>query len=233
MPVSFAYDQLRAALTPSLSHGERVTLTRISLSLSLWQSPTFHSSPLPVGEGWGEGFLNRRRSRYFAGRKDNRDSISDRYFISNGSSDICQNARGGRFDLHRGLVGFDLHERLALGNRLAFGFEPIEQRSFFLRDSQRRHDYIGCHSRWLLIMESLWAEGAMYVGATGQSPLPFAYRLVFSVRLYSNLKSKIGNLKSPNHFIRPVQHRLRNGQADLFRGLEIDYELKLHRLFHR
>ena len=89
--------------------------------------------------------LKRSRSCYFAGRQDDRDSISDGNFISDGGSDICQNSRGGRFDLHRGLVGFDLHERLALGNRLAFSFEPIEQRSFFLRHSQRRHDHVSCH----------------------------------------------------------------------------------------
>jgi hypothetical protein len=119
--------------------------------------------------------LNRRRSRHhFARREDHCDFIADRNLISSGSSDICQNPRGGRFDLHRGLVGFDLHERLALGNSLAFGLEPIEQRSFFLRDSQRRHDYIGCHSRWLLITERLEAEGAIFVGETGRSPLAIA-----------------------------------------------------------
>jgi hypothetical protein len=96
--------------------------------------------------------LNRSRSRHFARRQDDRDSVSDGNFISYGSSDICQNAGGGRFDLHRGLVGFDLHERFALGNRLAFGLEPIEQSSFFLRDSQRRHDHIRCH-RLLLITQ--------------------------------------------------------------------------------
>ena len=36
-----------------------------------------------------------------------------------------------------------------------------------------------------------------------------------------------------NHLIRPVQHRLRNRQADLFRGLQIDDKLKLCRLLHR
>jgi hypothetical protein len=112
------------------------------------------------------------RSRSFVRRKNDRDFISDRNFISSGSCDICQNPGSGRFDLHRGLVGFDLHQWLALGHRLTFGFEPIKQRSFFLRDSQRRHNYIGCHSRWLLITERLEAEGAIFVEATGQKSLP-------------------------------------------------------------
>ena len=33
-----------------------------------------------------------------------------------------------------------------------------------------------------------------------------------------------------NDFVRPVQHRLWNRYADLFRCLEIDHELKLRRL---
>jgi hypothetical protein len=118
--------------------------------------------------------LERSRTRYFARRQDDGNSISYWNLISWKSGDVSQNPRGGRFDLHRGLVGFDLHERLTLGHRLAFGLEPIEQRSFFLRDSQRRHDYIGCHSRWLLITERLEAEGAIFVGENGRSALAIA-----------------------------------------------------------
>jgi hypothetical protein len=36
---------------------------------------------------------------------------------------------------------------------------------------------------------------------------------------------------SLNHFIGSIQHRLRNGQANLFRRLEINHQLDLHRLF--
>ena len=35
-----------------------------------------------------------------------------------------------------------------------------------------------------------------------------------------------------DHLIRPEKHRLRDCDADLLGGLEIDYELKLHRLLH-
>ena len=89
--------------------------------------------------------LRLSRSHHFAWRKDNGDFISYRNFISRGSRDICQNPSRPAFDLHRGLIGFDLHQRLALGHRLAFGLQPIKQRSFFLRDSQRRHDHIRRH----------------------------------------------------------------------------------------
>jgi hypothetical protein len=153
---SFAYARRgfgrQPALTPALSLRERVTLTR---SLSLRQRKTA-TCFLPLRQRatliyalslWERArvrVLNRRRSCCFAGRQYDGDSISNGNFISYGGSDICQSSRSGRFDLHRGLVGFDLHERFALGNRLAFGLEPIEQRSFFLRDSQRRHDHVSC-----------------------------------------------------------------------------------------
>ena len=38
------------------------------------------------------------------------------------------------------------------------------------------------------------------------------------------------DLASPDDLVRPEQHGLRNRQADLLRGLEIDHKLKLLRL---
>ena len=38
---------------------------------------------------------------------------------------------------------------------------------------------------------------------------------------------------SSNYSVRPVQHRLRNRQADLLRRLEIDHQLELRRLLYR
>src|SRR6266478_1512007 len=37
---------------------------------------------------------------------------------------------------------------------------------------------------------------------------------------------------SSDHFVRPRQHVRRDREANLFRRLEIDDELELHRLFH-
>ena len=66
----------------------------------------------------------------------------------------------------------------------------------------------------------------------------------FPQHLFFNPKSKIGNLKFSSlafyiftfalfdDFIRPVQHRLRNRQADLLRRFQVDDQLKLHRLLH-
>ena len=35
-----------------------------------------------------------------------------------------------------------------------------------------------------------------------------------------------------DHLVRPVQHGLRDGHADLLRRLQIDHEFKLRRLLH-
>ena len=40
------------------------------------------------------------------------------------------------------------------------------------------------------------------------------------------------SLFSLDDLIRPVQNRLRNRQADLLGGLQIDHKLELRRLFH-
>jgi hypothetical protein len=87
--------------------------------------------------------LNRSRSCHFTRRKDDCDSVSDWNFISSASRDICQSPRCGRFDLYRSLVGFDFHERLAFGNRFAFGFEPFEQSAGLLCHAKSGHDDIG------------------------------------------------------------------------------------------
>ena len=120
--------------------------------------------------------LNRSRSCCFARREDNGDFISDRNFISSGSGDICQNPGSRRFDLHRRLVGLDLHERLTLFYRLTFGLEPLEQNSSLLRHAEGGHNYIGCHGL-LLSMGQRKARGWTFVGATGRSPSTIAYCL--------------------------------------------------------
>ena len=58
-----------------------------------------------------------------------------------------ERAVGGRLHLDRDLVGLDLHERLALGHRLAFRLQPAEDLPRLLRHSQRRHDHVGRHLR--------------------------------------------------------------------------------------
>ena len=35
-----------------------------------------------------------------------------------------------------------------------------------------------------------------------------------------------------DHSVRPVEHRRRNREADLLRGLQVDHQIELHRLLH-
>ena len=124
-----------------------IPLTKVELADLVPPSPSVRAPLTHSLSLWETARVRvlRRRSRHFARRQNDRDSVSDRNFISDRSRDICQNPGCRRFDLHRSLVGFNLHERLALGNWLTLGFKPVEQRSFFLRDAQRRHDYVSCH----------------------------------------------------------------------------------------
>jgi hypothetical protein len=49
--------------------------------------------------------------------------------------DLTQGSTGGRFNFHRGLVGLDFKQRVALLDERTLGHEP-------LRDSARRHVHI-------------------------------------------------------------------------------------------
>ena len=58
--------------------------------------------------------------------------------------------------------------------------------------------------------------------------------MVFSVAYFTHrLISLRRSLLLLDHFIRPVQHRLRNREADLLRRLKIDHQLKLRWLLDR
>src|SRR5215470_9915664 len=65
-----------------------------------------------------------------------------------------------------------------------------------------------------------------WTGARKRQPTTMAIaRLIISAAILSCC--------SPNHLIRPVQHRLRNRETDLFRCFEIDHKLELRWLFDR
>src|SRR5215471_17297870 len=53
-------------------------------------------------------------------------------------------------------------------------------------------------------------------------------KMSFFITLLNPFTSRLSD-----HLIRPVQHRLRNCETDLFRCFEIDHELELRRLFDR
>ena len=55
--------------------------------------------------------------------------------------------------------------------------------------------------------------------------LEFRSILFFSSVTFLNPKSKIENLKSPDHPLRSREHLRRNGDAKFFGGLEVDREI--------
>ena len=58
---------------------------------------------------------------------------------------LCQNAGDGRFDLHRGLVGLDLQQRLAPGDLLARADNPSHDADFRLGRGQVGHFHLVTH----------------------------------------------------------------------------------------
>jgi hypothetical protein len=99
--------------------------------------------------------MRRRLCHPFPGSGNHGNSIAYRNFITWASSHITQNPGGRRFYLNRRFVRLDLHQRLALGNRLPLALEPVDKRSFFLRYSKRRHNYIGGQISSLLRLEHI------------------------------------------------------------------------------
>ena len=144
------------ALTPTLSLRERGPLT---FSLSRWESATLIYSLSPW-ERAKVSALKRlthsprrflRRWQSFTRRQDQSDRPADRNFIAGLRKDLSQSTGRRRLDLDGRLVGFNFHQRLTLGNRLAFGLEPLEQNSSLLRHAEGGHDHVGCQIDSLLI----------------------------------------------------------------------------------
>ena len=88
---------------------------------------------------------------------DHSDGLPDADLIALGGSKR-ERAVGGRLHLDRDLVGLDLHERLALGHRLAVHLQPAEDLARLLRHPQGRHDHVGGHLR--IDRRSLEARGS-------------------------------------------------------------------------
>jgi hypothetical protein len=76
-------------------------------------------------------------------------------------------------------------------------------------------------------------ESVIYTAESDRYQLTENSQDLFVAEFSSILATLLGFLPSLDHFIRSIQHRLRNGQADLLRRFEIDDELELYWLFHR
>ena len=81
--------------------------------------------------------------RCFTWCQNCRDTISDRDLVAGLRNHLSEHAGRRCFDLDCRFVGLNLHERFALGDRLPFGFEPLEQLAGLLRHAEGGHDYVG------------------------------------------------------------------------------------------
>ena len=93
------------------------------------------------------GRLPRRDGRRLLGGEDQRDRLSDGDHVARSRGHVSEDARDWRLDLGGGLVGLDLHERLALPHLVAGGLEPVQDLAGLLRQLQRRHDDVRGHQR--------------------------------------------------------------------------------------
>ena len=102
-------------------------------------------------DGGGSGGLLPRCDRTrLLGREDQRDRLSDGDHVAGSRGHVSEDARGWCLDLGGGLVGLDLHERLALPHLVAGRLEPVQDLAGLLRQLQRRHDDVRGHHRIML-----------------------------------------------------------------------------------
>ena len=86
-----------------------------------------------------------RRARAGGAVRNQRDDIADRRRVACGDSDIGQKAVGLGLDLHDGLVGLDLHQRVARLHRFARLLQPCDDQAGGLRHAEGRHDHLTRH----------------------------------------------------------------------------------------
>ncbi len=99
--------------------------------------------------GSGRWRCSRRRTidgRLLSRTNDPSDRLTDGDLCAFSSPDSRENAIGRRFHFDYRFVGFDLEQRFAFGNVLAFLFAPGDELAGFLRHLKRGHDNAEGHS---------------------------------------------------------------------------------------
>src|SRR5258706_1109891 len=118
-------------------------------------------------DGW------HRCRRRLAGPDDQRDGLPDRHDLALASGHVVERAGCRGLDLDGDLVGLDLHERLALRDRVAWGLDPAQDLAVILRQLQRRHDDGRGHqafrqSAWAA-SKTLFSVGTVRSSRTGEN----------------------------------------------------------------
>ena len=94
----------------------------------------------------GQRFRGSALGQHFSGHAEHRDRRSDGDADPFADDDAQQFAGAFGLDGNDRLVGLDLDERLAVGDRVAFGHEPFQDRAFLHRIRQPGHDYFAGHN---------------------------------------------------------------------------------------
>ena len=102
------------------------------------------------GKGGYRGFSSRSsgdfiRWRHFSGSNDPGDGSAYWPFRPGLNLDPGQNAIARGFDFHHRFVGFNLEQRLALGDRFTFFFQPRNKLASFLGHFERGHNHTDRH----------------------------------------------------------------------------------------
>ena len=86
-----------------------------------------------------EQLLKIRLAELFIGRTQQHKRCADGTFFLCGHGNFQHHAVGRRLDLGDHLIGFNHHQRLALGNGLAFLLQPLDDLAFFHRMPKAGH----------------------------------------------------------------------------------------------
>ena len=114
----------------------------------------------------------RRRRVPFSRSRDERDGLTHGHHVPFPCGHAAQDAAGGGLDLHRDLVGLDLHDGLAFSHRVAGRLEPANDLAGLLRQLQGRHDDRGRHQVFpqsaLAAANTVCSDGTVRSSSTGE-----------------------------------------------------------------
>ena len=93
----------------------------------------------PASDGWSAARIEEQLVVTENGAEVITRFPAEELLVAGLGGDVGQHPGGRRLDLHRRLVGLNLHQRLALGDRLALPLQPGEEPACLLVHAQGGH----------------------------------------------------------------------------------------------